>query len=223
MKKVIIILLSVALVAILGLSGYLVIKINSRLDEQNKQISTLINEIKSDDENSNNTNTSNQIANSTSNNMVNGNLANSTSNSLTNNSFANSVNQNNINTNTNNANNTNSNTANNQVSPNSSIEDKVKAEYLNKLKSTYVGYTDYRIDGIRVLTETEKNSVVNNFGQGQYKATDTLAVVTYSLKPQTIEGYQVVGNGDISGDWVVNKSACVCYRDGEIVSDGTGW
>ena len=108
-------------------------------------------------------------------------------------------------------------------SSNISIEQQVKSAYFNKLKNLYPNYSDIRIDDVRILTNSEKREIINTFSTSEYKETDILAVVEYSLKPQTIDGYVIAGNGEIKGDWVVGKTAAVCYRNGEIVSDGTGW
>lgn len=200
MKKVIIAILSVILVTILGFGGFMLWKLNEKMDEQNGKISNLINDAKGNEEDvENNTN----ITNGT-------NVTNNTVNAV--NNTTNTVNQNG-------SNNTTGGTTNNQTTSNTSLEEQIKSAYLTKLKNTYIGYVDYRIDGIKILTEEEKKSLLN-LG---YQSTDVLAVVGYSIKPQSTEGYVVAGNGEISGDWVINKSACVCYRNGEIVSDGTGW
>lgn len=58
---------------------------------------------------------------------------------------------------------------------------------------------------------------------------DFLAYVTYSVKPaiKIEESAWFAGNGEISGEWIRHKSACliITKNDGEysIVSDGTGW
>lgn len=197
MKKVLIAILTIIVLAIFGFGGFMLWKLNEKMDEQNGKISNLINDVKESEEDvENNTNATN--------------VTNNTVNAV--NNTTNTVNQNG-------SNNTTGGTTNNQTTSNTSLEEQIKSAYLTKLKNTYIGYVDYRIDGIKILTEEEKKSLLN-LG---YQSTDVLAVVGYSIKPQSTDGYVVAGNGEISGDWVINKSACVCYRNGEIVSDGTGW
>ena len=44
------------------------------------------------------------------------------------------------------------------------------------------------------------------------------------MKPQDVNNNNwMAGNGEIEGDWITGKVVCVCIRNGEIVTDGTGW
>ena len=103
----------------------------------------------------------------------------------------------------------------------SSDEELVKALYLEKLSKDSL-YDDYRVDEVQALTDEEKKETVEWDGGQNYKETDILAYVRYSVK--TVDGeYDLAGNGEPSGDWTINKSVCVCVRDGKIQSEGTGW
>ena len=118
---------------------------------------------------------------------------------------------------------TTTNTTNN-VSTNTTTktdEDKIKEAYLNKIKQSYLNCSEYRIDSVKVLTAAEKQEIVNSMPE--YKDAEILAVVNYSIKPKDINNYVIAGNGEIRGEWIVNKSACVSYKNGAILSDGTGW
>ena len=80
---------------------------------------------------------------------------------------------------------------------------------------------DYRVDSVRVISGDEKQQLVDEL---DYLDTDILAVVNYSVKPEDINSTAwIAGNGEIDGDWIVNKQACVAVRDGEIIAGGTGW
>lgn len=100
-------------------------------------------------------------------------------------------------------------------------EEKIKEAYLKKIKQTYQNCTDFRIDSVKVLTAAEKEELVKTIPE--YKDVEILAVVVYSIKPASMDTFVLAGNGEVSGDWVINKSACVSYKDGTILSDGTGW
>ena len=79
-------------------------------------------------------------------------------------------------------------------------------------------YEDYRIDKVEILSE-ERTKEIIKWDNGQYyKEEDVLAIVTYSVKSD-----ELAGNGEQSGEWVINKTACIAFRDGKIVSEGTGW
>ena len=97
---------------------------------------------------------------------------------------------------------------------NLSVEEQIKKEYSEKLKE----YEDYRIDKVEILSE-ERTKEIIEWDRGQYyKEGDVLAIITYSIK-----GDEMAGNGEQSGDWVINKIVCIAFRDGKIVSEGTGW
>ena len=180
MKKFLVTMIAILLIAVLGIGGYFIWKLNEKLNEQNNQISTIandVNEIKSKNTNSTN-------------NAVITNTTNTT------------------------------NTTNNTTKTNEEI---IKEAYLSKIKQSYPNCTDYRIDNVRVYSEAEKKSLIDSLGDDSYKTTDILAIVEYSIKPQDIKTFVIAGNGEVQGDWVVGKSACVTYRDGKIVADGTGW
>lgn len=107
-------------------------------------------------------------------------------------------------------------------------EAKEKAEvrklFLAKLKNDNEKNTEklveYRVDEVKVLSDEEKKGLVGN----DYLITDTLAYVTYSVKPKDIKNTGwIAGNGEIEGDWIKNKTACVCVRNGKIEFSGTSW
>ena len=100
-------------------------------------------------------------------------------------------------------------------------EEKIKEAYLKKIKESYLNCSDYRIDSVKVLSTAEKQELINSIPE--YKDAEILAIVNYSIKPQDITNYVIAGNGEVSGEWVVNKSACVSYKNGTILTDGTGW
>jgi len=74
---------------------------------------------------------------------------------------------------------------------------------------------DYRVDEVKILSDSEKQ-VFNE--DGKYSPKDILAFVKYSVKAKDIEktGW-IAGNGEIDGEWVINKTACECLRNGKLV------
>lgn len=181
MKKFLVTMIAILLIAVLGIGGYFIWRLNERLNEQNNQISTIANDV-------------NEIKSKSS---------NSTNNAVVNNTT-----------------NTTNSTANNTAKTDEEI---IKEAYLSRIKQSYTNCTDYRIDSVRVYSDAEKKSLIDTLGDDSYKTTDILAIVEYSIKPQDIKTFVIAGNGEVQGDWVVGKSACVTYRDGKIVADGTGW
>ena len=116
---------------------------------------------------------------------------------------------------------------NNEVNKNID-EAKIKELYLAKLEKNNnenpEKLADYRVDDVKILSENDKKSLLEAGDGLYYKDTDILAYVEYSIQPQDINNTTwIAGNGTIEKDWIVAKIACVCIRDGEIVSDGTGW
>lgn len=108
----------------------------------------------------------------------------------------------------------------NTIKNETSLEDKIKDAYAKKMENEYnISSGDYRIDRVEILNDEDKKSVLEMDNGQYYKEGDVLAVITYAEKAE----YGMAGNGVQDGDWVVNKEACVAYRDGKIVSDGTGW
>lgn len=176
MKKVIVTLLIFILIAILSFGGYMIWKLNDKIDEQSNKIETIINCTSSDNTNSE------------------------------------------VNTNTNVTTNVVNNIVDNNTTANESIEEQIKKAYLKTLKDA--GFDDYRVDKVEVLSEERTKEIIEWDNGKYYKPGDVLAFVTYAVSPAD---YGMAGNGEKSGNWVVNKTACVSYRDGQIVSDGTGW
>ncbi|MBR3002033.1 MAG: hypothetical protein IKF38_00435 [Clostridia bacterium] len=108
------------------------------------------------------------------------------------------------------------------------VKDEIKSLYMNRLKNDTINATeiilDYRVDKVEILSDKDKKEIVKNDYTEYLKNTDTLAVVTYSVKPKDVNKTEwIAGNGEISGDWIINKTAHVCVRNGEIVFSGTGW
>jgi len=98
---------------------------------------------------------------------------------------------------------------------NVSIEEQIKREFTKELESSY---EDYRIDKVEVLSD-ERTKEIIEWDRGQYyKEGDVLAVITYAIKSD-----ELAGNGEQSGDWIINKTLCIAFRDGKIISGGTGW
>lgn len=200
MKKVIVALLAVILVSILVLGGYFIWNVNKKIDKKSDEILAQINEMKSDNSstevNSTEVNKNNIVANNTVDNKQ-----------VTNNTVNNQVITNNT-------------VVNNQTNTNLSIEDQVKNAY-GRLLSQNGNILEYRIDSVTVLSDEQKKSILE-YDKGQYYTeADTLAVVGYSVRLKDVNAN--AGNGEVSGDWIIKKSACVSYRDGEIKQDGTGW
>ena len=97
--------------------------------------------------------------------------------------------------------------------------DKIKEQFIAKLKAidniSREKLLDYRVDEVKILSDSEKQ-VFNE--DGKYSTKDILAFVKYSVKAKDIEktGW-IAGNGEIDGEWVINKTACECLRNGKLV------
>ena len=74
---------------------------------------------------------------------------------------------------------------------------------------------DHRVDEGKILSDSEKQAFNED---GKYSPKDILAFVKYSVKAKDIEktGW-IAGNGEIDGEWVINKTACECLRNGKLV------
>ena len=109
-------------------------------------------------------------------------------------------------------------------------------EYINTIKSLYEAYleeasnesedaklVEYRVEDVTILSDSEKAEIVKNMPD-TYKESDVLAIVNYSVKPGAA-GFSAwaAGNGEESGEWIVNKSSVVTLRNGELTNVGTGW
>ena len=77
---------------------------------------------------------------------------------------------------------------------------------------------DCRIESVHVLSNEEKQDMV---GDSDYGPNDILAVVNYSVKPKDIESW-LPANGEVDGEWIVNKQACVCIPEGSDSIGGLG-
>ena len=97
--------------------------------------------------------------------------------------------------------------------------DKIKEQFIAKLKAidniSREKLLDYRVDEVKILSDSEKQ-VFNE--DGKYSPKDILAFVKYSIKAKDIEktGW-IAGNGEIDGEWIINKTACECLRNGKLV------
>ena len=99
--------------------------------------------------------------------------------------------------------------------------DKVKEQFLAKLKEidkiSDEKLLDYRVDEVKILSDSEKQVFNEN---KEYSTEDILAFVKYSVKPKDIEHtVWIAGNGEIEGEWIINKTACECLRNGKLVKD----
>lgn len=112
-----------------------------------------------------------------------------------------------------------------------SQEEIVKELYLEQLKEdnekNSEKLVDYRVDKVSILTGTEREKLIDDLYTNA-SSSDIFANVTYSVKPKDVNNtLWVAGNGEISGNWIINKSACVyiAKENGSYVikSNGTGW
>lgn len=97
--------------------------------------------------------------------------------------------------------------------------DKIKEQFLEKLKESdninKEKLLDYRVDEVKILSESEKQAFNE---KEEYSTEDILAFVKYSVKPKNIEDtVWIAGNGEIDGEWIINKTACECLRNGKLV------
>ena len=95
----------------------------------------------------------------------------------------------------------------------------IKEQFILKLKeideNSREKLLDYRIDEITILSDEEKQLLNNN---GTYNKSDILAYVKYSVKPKDVNNtVWEAGNGEIDGEWIINKTACECLRNGKLV------
>lgn len=97
----------------------------------------------------------------------------------------------------------------------------IKEQFLAKLKEidkiSDEKLLDYRVDEVKILSDSEKQVFNEN---GEYSTEDILAFVKYSVKPKNIEDtVWIAGNGEIDGEWIINKTACECLRNGKLVKE----
>ena len=97
--------------------------------------------------------------------------------------------------------------------------DKIKEQFIAKLKEidniSREKLLDYRVDEVKILSESEKQAFNED---GKYSPKDILAFVKYSVKAKDIEKtVWIAGNGEIDGEWIINKTACECLRNGKLV------
>ena len=99
--------------------------------------------------------------------------------------------------------------------------DKIKEQFIAKLKESdnisREKLLDYRVDEVKILSESEKQALNE---KEEYSPKDVLAFVKYSVKPKNIEDtVWIAGNGEIDGEWIINKTACECLRNGKLVKE----
>ena len=83
--------------------------------------------------------------------------------------------------------------------------------------------SEFKIEKVDILEDDDKEDLISNFS-GDYFVSDVLASVTYSVRPIDSNSMSwIAGNGEQSGDWIVNKVQCVILRDGKLTVVGTGW
>lgn len=97
--------------------------------------------------------------------------------------------------------------------------DKIKEQFIAKLKAidniSREKLLDYRVDEVKILSESEKQAFNE---KEEYSTEDILAFVKYSVKPKNIKDtVWIAGNGEIDGEWIINKTACECLRNGKLV------
>lgn len=97
--------------------------------------------------------------------------------------------------------------------------EKIKEQFIAKLKESdnisREKLLDYRVDEVKILSESEKQAFNE---KEEYSPKDVLAFVKYSVKPKNIEDtVWIAGNGEIDGEWIINKTACECLRNGKLV------
>lgn len=97
----------------------------------------------------------------------------------------------------------------------------IREQFLAKLKEidkiSDEKLLDYRVDEVKILSDSEKQVFNEN---EEYSPEDILAFVKYSVKPKNIEDtVWIAGNGEIDGEWIINKTACECLRNGKLVKD----
>ncbi len=112
---------------------------------------------------------------------------------------------------------------------NAEIEARIADQYLEELKKASdervsegeegAELLDCRIESVHVLSDEEKQDLIGD--SDYYGPNDILAVVDYSVKPKDIESW-LPANGEVDGEWIVNKQACVCIHEGSDSIGGLG-
>ena len=97
----------------------------------------------------------------------------------------------------------------------------IREQFLAKLKEidkiSDEKLLDYRVDEVKILSDSEKQVFNEN---EEYSPEDILAFVKYSVKPKNIKDtVWIAGNGEIDGEWIINKTACECLRNGKLVKE----
>jgi len=105
----------------------------------------------------------------------------------------------------------------------------VEELYLSKLSENDGTLEEYKVDRVESVDKDTLSMLTGKDGLYPDATEDAIfAYVAYSVKPLADHYMEwTAGNGEEDGEWVSNKTACVCVDkvNGEfaIVSDGTGW
>ena len=109
------------------------------------------------------------------------------------------------------------------------LEARIADQYLEELKKASdervsngeegAELIDYRVESVHVLSNEEKQNIIDN---SDYSPNDILATVTYSVKPKDLESAWHAGNGSIEGEWIIDKQACICIKEGSYRVGGLG-
>ena len=94
----------------------------------------------------------------------------------------------------------------------------IREQFLAKLKEidkiSDEKLLDYRVDEVKILSDSEKQVFNEN---GEYSPEDILAFVKYSKNIE--DTVWIAGNGEIDGEWIINKTSCECLRNGKLVKE----
>ena len=120
----------------------------------------------------------------------------------------------------------------------SSLQEKV--DEINSDKSNTTNIDDKYNDNKNSSSQLTTEETIKNLFLAKLKALDNsnseklldyrvdiLAYVTYSVKPKNVTATSwIAGNGKVEGEWIINKIACECLRNGNLVDStnlNTGW
>lgn len=101
-----------------------------------------------------------------------------------------------------------------------SLKEQIKNAYAKTLTQCE-NVLEYRIEGVEILS-SEEIKAQPSYGI-DYNENDILAKVSYSTKLKDMTGDRAAGNGRESGDWIIERQACVVYKNGEIIQEGTSF
>ncbi len=198
-NKGIVILLVIIILAVIGFGGYFVYKFTDKIDSQEKQIT----ELKKTTEK----------------------LAVAKEKSTTSSSKTSAVVEDEEDEEEEEVETSTSSSSSSSSSSKKALEKTIEELFLDELKNQD-GLLSYRVEAVSLYDEEEKQKIIKMDGGENYKSSDELAVVRYSVKPENMEDSNwIAGNGTEQGDWILNKAACVCLRGNKLVGNvfNTGW